>query len=110
MITCTNCETAQFLQITQSRVYFEDGEMINEISETYECTLCGRPASTSTTTIARKRPSLARSSTRPNVQSTPDHCPLRGTETDEPNWVGRLRLQSERNASPFTPGKMLRMQ
>ncbi|WP_254764554.1 hypothetical protein [Natrinema marinum] len=41
MITCTNCETAQFLQITQSRVYFEDGEMINEISETYECTLCG---------------------------------------------------------------------
>ncbi|MFC4245501.1 hypothetical protein ACFOZ7_00535 [Natribaculum luteum] len=41
MIECTNCETAQFLQITQSRVYFEDGEMINEISETYECTLCG---------------------------------------------------------------------
>jgi len=41
MITCTNCETAQFLQITQSRVYFEDGKMINEISETYECTLCG---------------------------------------------------------------------
>ncbi|PCR91063.1 hypothetical protein [Natrinema ejinorense] len=41
MITCTNCETPQFLQITQSRVYFEDGEMINEISETYECTLCG---------------------------------------------------------------------
>ncbi|WP_265111925.1 hypothetical protein [Halosolutus halophilus] len=40
MITCTNCETPQFLQITQSRVYFEDGEMINEISETYECTLC----------------------------------------------------------------------
>ncbi|MCU4924375.1 hypothetical protein OB905_00040 [Halobacteria archaeon AArc-dxtr1] len=41
MITCTNCETPQFLQITQSRVYFEDGEMINEISEHYECTLCG---------------------------------------------------------------------
>ncbi|MFC6717227.1 hypothetical protein ACFQGT_05955 [Natrialbaceae archaeon GCM10025810] len=41
MITCSNCETAQFLQITQSRVYFEDGEMINEISEQYECTLCG---------------------------------------------------------------------
>ncbi|AHF99896.1 hypothetical protein HALLA_14955 [Halostagnicola larsenii XH-48] len=40
MITCTNCETAQFLQITQSRVYFEDGEMINEITEHYECTLC----------------------------------------------------------------------
>ena len=41
MITCANCDTPQFLQITQSRVYFEDGEMINEISETYECTLCG---------------------------------------------------------------------
>lgn len=41
MITCTNCETAQFLQITQSRVYFEDGEMINEITEKYQCTLCG---------------------------------------------------------------------
>lgn len=40
MIECTNCETAQFLQITQSRVYFVDGEMINEISERYECTLC----------------------------------------------------------------------
>ncbi|OIB59245.1 hypothetical protein [Natrialba sp. SSL1] len=41
MITCTNCETPQFLQITQSRVYFEDGEVINELSESYECTLCG---------------------------------------------------------------------
>ena len=41
MIECDNCETAQFLQITQSRVYFEDGEMINEITERYECTLCG---------------------------------------------------------------------
>lgn len=40
MIECTNCETAQFLQITQSRVYFVDGELINEISERYECTLC----------------------------------------------------------------------
>ena len=40
MIECANCETAQFLQITQSRVYFEDGEMINEITERYECTLC----------------------------------------------------------------------
>ena len=40
MIECTNCETAQFLQITKSRVYFEDGEMINEITERYECTLC----------------------------------------------------------------------
>ena len=40
MIECKNCETAQFLQITQSRVYFEDGEMINEITEKYECTLC----------------------------------------------------------------------
>ncbi|MFP8955883.1 hypothetical protein ACLI4Y_04080 [Natrialbaceae archaeon A-CW3] len=40
MIECTNCDTAQFLQITQSRVYFEDGELINEIMETYECTLC----------------------------------------------------------------------
>ncbi len=40
MIECTNCETAQFLQITKSRVYFQDGEMIREISERYECTLC----------------------------------------------------------------------
>ena len=40
MIECDNCKTAQFLQITQSRVYFEDGEMINEITEKYECTLC----------------------------------------------------------------------
>lgn len=40
MIECDNCATAQFLQITQSRVYFEDGEMINEITEKYECTLC----------------------------------------------------------------------
>ncbi len=40
MIECTNCETAQFLQITQSRVYFEDGELINEIMERYQCTLC----------------------------------------------------------------------
>lgn len=40
MIECTNCETAQFLQIVRSRVYFEDGKMINEISERYECTLC----------------------------------------------------------------------
>ena len=40
MIECTNCETAQFLQITQSRVYFEDGELINEITETYQCTHC----------------------------------------------------------------------
>ena len=41
MITCTNCETPQFLQITRSRVYFEDGTLINELSEHYECTLCG---------------------------------------------------------------------
>lgn len=40
MIECTNCKTAQFLQITRSRVYFEDGELINEITELYECTLC----------------------------------------------------------------------
>lgn len=40
MIECKNCGTAQFLQITRSRVYFEDGEVINELSETYECTLC----------------------------------------------------------------------
>ncbi len=41
MIECANCETAQFLQITKSRVYFERGELINEITERYECTLCG---------------------------------------------------------------------
>jgi len=49
MIECTNCKTAQFLQITRSRVYFEDGEVINEISERYECTLCN-----ATGTYARK--------------------------------------------------------
>ena len=41
MIECANCETGQFLQITQSRVYFEDGEEVSETSEEYECTLCG---------------------------------------------------------------------
>ena len=40
MITCANCGTAQFLQITRSRVYFADGEEMNEITERYECTLC----------------------------------------------------------------------
>ena len=40
MIECTNCETAQFLQITRSRVYFADGELINELTERYQCTLC----------------------------------------------------------------------
>ncbi len=39
MIICSNCETAQFLQITQSRVYFENDEP-SEITEKYECTLC----------------------------------------------------------------------
>ncbi len=39
-IICSNCETAQFLQIVQSRVYFEDGEMLDEINESYECTMC----------------------------------------------------------------------
>ena len=41
MIECTNCETAQFLQITRSRVYFAEGELINELTERYQCTLCG---------------------------------------------------------------------
>ncbi len=41
MIECTNCETAQFLQITKSRVFFEGGDLIHELSERYECTLCG---------------------------------------------------------------------
>lgn len=40
MIECENCRTPQFLQITQSRIYFEDGELVNEITERYECTLC----------------------------------------------------------------------
>ena len=45
MIECGNCETAQFLQITRSRVTFRDGQTINELSETYECTLCGATGS-----------------------------------------------------------------
>ncbi len=44
MIQCANCESAQTLQITQSRVRFEDGE-ITEISEVYCCTLCGAEGS-----------------------------------------------------------------
>ncbi len=40
MIECVNCETGQFLQITQSRVYFPDGD-IEEITEDMECTVCG---------------------------------------------------------------------
>lgn len=40
MISCSNCGTPQFLQITRSRVYFEDGEEMNEITERYQCTLC----------------------------------------------------------------------
>ena len=41
MIICSNCESAQFLQITRSRVYFDDGESVDEIEEDYECQLCG---------------------------------------------------------------------
>ncbi len=40
MIECENCDTAQFLQIVQSRVYFEDGDVVSEIEEKYECTVC----------------------------------------------------------------------
>lgn len=40
MIVCSNCETCQFLQITKSRIFFEDGELVYEIEEEYECTLC----------------------------------------------------------------------
>ena len=40
MITCKNCETAQFLQIVKSRVYFEDGIYPEEIKEVFECTMC----------------------------------------------------------------------
>ncbi|MFC4988627.1 hypothetical protein [Saliphagus infecundisoli] len=45
MIECANCETAQFLQITRSRVYFEADELLREIDERYECTLCGATGS-----------------------------------------------------------------
>lgn len=41
MLQCDNCETAQFLQISKSRIYFEDEDRVSEISEEYECTLCG---------------------------------------------------------------------
>ena len=41
MIVCSNCETAQFLQITASRVRFQNGRALNEVTESYECTMCG---------------------------------------------------------------------
>ena len=41
MIQCGNCETAQSLQITQSRIYTENMESIEELSESFECTMCG---------------------------------------------------------------------
>lgn len=40
MIQCPDCGP-QFVQITKSRVYFENGSTINEVSERFECTLCG---------------------------------------------------------------------
>lgn len=39
MIICSQCDSAQTLQITQSRVYFEDGE-VEELEEAFTCTLC----------------------------------------------------------------------
>lgn len=41
MIVCANCNTCQFLQITSSTIYFKDGEDVHEVTEQYECTLCG---------------------------------------------------------------------
>jgi len=41
MITCKHCETPQFLNIVASRVYFVNGELVDEVTEKYECTLCG---------------------------------------------------------------------
>lgn len=39
MLVCENCETAQFLQITSSRLYHED-ETALEITENVCCTVC----------------------------------------------------------------------
>ena len=41
MIQCANCSSNQFLQITASRVRFSAGEAIDEVTEAYECSLCG---------------------------------------------------------------------
>ena len=40
MIRCANCESPQYLQITASRVRFSSGEVVEEVTETYECTMC----------------------------------------------------------------------
>lgn len=39
MIVCTHCETAQFLQITDSRMQFRDGD-VHDVFERYQCTRC----------------------------------------------------------------------
>lgn len=44
MIECSNCETAQHLTITASRVHFDDpvrADTIDEVTEAYECIACG---------------------------------------------------------------------
>jgi hypothetical protein len=48
VISCANCESPQFLQIVQSRIYYEDmsdADSIEEIEEKYVCTLCGSEGS-----------------------------------------------------------------
>ena len=42
MIECKNCESPHYLQITQSRLRFEDeASPPTEVYEAYECTICG---------------------------------------------------------------------
>ena len=40
MIVCANCASAQCLQITRSKVTFEDSSSLSELHEEYHCTLC----------------------------------------------------------------------
>ena len=44
-VICSACQTDQFLQIVESRIYFEDAEdsgSLREVYERYECTMCNR--------------------------------------------------------------------
>ncbi len=49
MIICSECETAQMLQITESHISFRNGQRIVELDESYLCTLCGSEGSYSYT-------------------------------------------------------------
>lgn len=40
MIECAVCDSPQFLQITQSRIKYDESE-VSEVDEQYECVACG---------------------------------------------------------------------